>query len=382
MTTDVTNLDGPRAVAADELPRVMELIDGVFAADGPVSMFDRFPVLFAADNLENCRVIFGGSRPVSHAAYLPCEISFHETTISAACLGAVCTDENYRGRGLSTAVLNDCEVRMRRRGIELLLISGRRGLYERRGARTVGSRRRIVFTRDLLDDLEDDMLDIRPAGPDDLEILASLYASGPVHFVRSTHQWKRWLACERCENATSRPLLAMTTDGRPTAYVVHKHTNFRGEPISSIGEYAGDTVDVISTLATAPRLTGRRDVVLDMQLPLEETMRERLSRGGLNGEAAQGDRTVKVLQPAALFEKCRRWMPPATHSMTVADAPSGLRFTLKGDELEVPAESVARLLFGDPEGALIPRLRAKGHLGRVVSSFEPFPLPRYGYNYT
>jgi len=381
MKRDNLKLEGPRGTRRDEVERLIELVNGVFRGDGNGDMYEQFPVLFGDANLENCRIVLHCGRPVSHVAYLPRRAVIGGPTISVGCVGAVCTHEEYRGRGIASMILDDCERRMREQGVDVAVISGGRGLYQRRGARTVGEHYEYRITRADAAALADDSLTVRPGGIGDVPLLARLYDTNPVRFVRSRADWAAWVAAGRCANVASRPMVGYVS-GKPAAYVVHNYENIGQKPVSAAGEWAGDPGHVAAILAVLATECERGYVDVGADPAADGALIRLLADTGIRHKPTSQGRTIKVLRPSALFEKLRPWLRAPACDIKVTDVGEGARFELGAEELVLPVEDIARALFGDPEGGVPGRLRAAGLLGRTMLGAFPFALPRYGYNYT
>jgi len=129
-------MDGPRTARRDELAAIVSLVNRVFCGDGgrKLPMERSFPRLFSEANLDNLYVMFDGRRLASFLAtdlqdYVACGCR-----LPLACLGAVCTETDYRGQGLSSALLETAYAQLRAKGRLMTIISGSRGLYYRTGA--------------------------------------------------------------------------------------------------------------------------------------------------------------------------------------------------------------------------------------------------------
>lgn len=124
-----------RACKAEEFKEAVALINEVFriSRGHEPTMEHEFPLLLSKDNLDNMRIIREDGGIVSIVNFLKSDIYIEGTPISAASIGAVCTDSEYRGRGYSSVILDDVEKKMVRDGVEVALVSGTRSLYKRRG---------------------------------------------------------------------------------------------------------------------------------------------------------------------------------------------------------------------------------------------------------
>lgn len=200
-------MEGPRAAKISELPLVEKLSNTVFRSAEDMrgqSMFNEFPELFSAENIENIRVIVEDGIPVSNINYIIRPVSIHGCTISVASLGAVATLPEYRGRGYATALLNDCISRMILQGVHVLLISGDRSIYRRIGSVPAGER--YVFSVDSSCNFGSSLygfehysyfstreIDMEKCSNEDFTKIAMLYMKENVRFVRKYDEFKELL---------------------------------------------------------------------------------------------------------------------------------------------------------------------------------------------
>lgn len=382
MNASNAQLSRPHGTRPEDRARMLDLVNQVFLrSKGKAGdMAVHFPVLFADENLENCRIITADGRPVSHIAYLPRDAVVGPATIAVALIGAVCTDEQYRGRGLATRILDDCEERMRRSGVDVVVISGRRGLYTRRGARRAGICRTFQLTEDSPRP-DAAPIEVRPGTLADRPAMQRLYDRRAVRFVRSADDWDGFLRSTHrgiCVN----PLYLAERDGEVVAYVSLDPQRESVPPTNDAYEWAGRAEAVAALMARLPGLTGRR-LEITAQVRADDALIERLVSAGLEPETTDFWRTVKVLRPAALFEKLRPHLPAPASQVVVEPAEAeGARFRLGDDELELPVECLARLFFGDIRAETGQMLDGAGELGAALKRGLPVTLPRFGYNYT
>jgi GNAT superfamily N-acetyltransferase len=138
------------------------------------------------------RIIAVDGKPVSHIRIIYNHLSIYGVRIKTASLGGVCTDPEFRGRGIATRLLDYCIDEATRAGAKLLIISGDRGLYLRAQAALAGPvwETRIVH-REHGD--SEQALTVRAAGPDDAPALSRLHQAEPVRYLRSGDFFARML---------------------------------------------------------------------------------------------------------------------------------------------------------------------------------------------
>ncbi|MEG0132837.1 MAG: GNAT family N-acetyltransferase [Clostridium sp.] len=119
----------------NEYNNVIALINKIFRTNRGFkpTMMKEFPNLLSKNNMDNMRIIKKGNIPISVANFLKQRILLEGASLNVASIGAVCTDPLWRGKSLSSLILDDIENNLYIDEIELLFVSGTRALYQRRG---------------------------------------------------------------------------------------------------------------------------------------------------------------------------------------------------------------------------------------------------------
>jgi predicted N-acetyltransferase YhbS len=180
----------PRALAADEWPALRAAVNRIFRpAEGDLT--HELPLLFDAANPTNLRVIVNDANEiVAHAAFLqrPAMILGRRATVGF--IAAVFTDPAVRGQRLGTRVLLDA-LTAARAGADLVLASGDRDLYRRQGFEPVPPLARFRLPTVTSAPTAPELLTARPFADADLPAVAALHDAEPVHFVRTTDDWRK-----------------------------------------------------------------------------------------------------------------------------------------------------------------------------------------------
>jgi len=93
-----------RELTEAELPQLNKLVSDAFGYVSPHVFFDDFPIW--KSELVKRYGIFSGEQLVSHVGIRFCEMRVEgEANISVAMVGAVATEESFRGQGLSSQLL-------------------------------------------------------------------------------------------------------------------------------------------------------------------------------------------------------------------------------------------------------------------------------------
>lgn len=94
-------VDGPRPARLAEPNETIGLTNAVFRTDVGLAPTtgDEFPLLLCADNVDQLYIIHRDGAVVSHVGVYEQTIRLRETPLRVACIGAVCTHAEHRGRG-------------------------------------------------------------------------------------------------------------------------------------------------------------------------------------------------------------------------------------------------------------------------------------------
>lgn len=185
-------MEGPRAARVDELESVIGLINRVFRTSRghAPSMGEEFPLLLCHDNIDNMRIFSDEGNPVAAVNYYPSNILIESCFVKAASIGAVCTDDKYRGKNLASGLMDDAEARMKTENVDVMLVSGTRSLYLRRGCSIVGGfvNARLTAKESYSSDVE--VIDFDQSY---IEDMMRLYSKEPVKYYRTRYEFEKLL---------------------------------------------------------------------------------------------------------------------------------------------------------------------------------------------
>ena len=192
--------DGPRALRADEWDQLDRLESAVFRPE----MFRDYPQLFDEANRDNLRVVSEDGKVVSHVGMTERAASLAGCRIDVCCIGAVATYQEYRGRGFASAAFQDCCAKAAADGVDVMLISGGRGLYTRVGCRQVGQDWDVAFAPgQAASALSSHPATLVPATAADIPALRALHQQEAVRFLRPREDWEMALDCGIVMNTAS-----------------------------------------------------------------------------------------------------------------------------------------------------------------------------------
>ena len=134
-------VEGPRAATRDETDELHRLVTDVFgSSEMPGEQVpNEYPLIFRDKDEDSRRVICVDGKIVSYVGLHIRTAVFFGCEITVGSVGGVCTHPAYRGRGLASVLMNHCESFMRDAGVDLVIVSGERGLYRRLEYELAGS---------------------------------------------------------------------------------------------------------------------------------------------------------------------------------------------------------------------------------------------------
>ena len=210
----------PRALSEDEWPALRTALNAVFRPAGG-DLTRECPLLFAPKNRGNLRVICStnsGGGILAHAGFVTRDALILGRRVRVACIGAVATAAPHRGHGLGSRVFLET-LRDARRGADLVMVSGNRGLYRRQGLDPVPPLAQFRLSAPAQ---AGKPLEMRLAEVPDLKSLAALYDGEDVHFVRSAEDWGLLWAAGRLLDGPAR-FWVVARAGRDVGYIVVQH---------------------------------------------------------------------------------------------------------------------------------------------------------------
>lgn len=392
----------PRALQPHEWDSLNRLVSTVFRP----TMFEHYPQLFNKANRENLRVVVLDGEVVSHVGMTQRWASLAGCTVKVACIGAVATYEAYRGRGYATAAFADARRKARADGVDLMLISGARGLYRRAGCRRVGRDLEYLVTAEHRQALSalvpaSHRLRLRPAGPEHIPALRALHTAEPVRFIRPLDDWEMALQCRIVMNRPADFYLIEQegsdagTQAAAVAYLIVQRPEPERAPAGQppgphtarVAEFAGDR----RALAAALLLVQQQYPVPQVRLHVmgsDTVLQAYLSAAGLAGVPAPASGTLLVINFPQLMERVRPYLAErlgqaAAQALEFSEAPDGRYVIRRGSDAVIlpDAGHLGNFLFGtvDPNADCAPEGDAA--LLSLLQQALPLPALWYGVNY-
>jgi GNAT superfamily N-acetyltransferase len=353
----------PRPCNGSEVQKLIALTNAVFRADGGSSMATEFPLFLAADNAPHCWVMDDGDRFVAHCGIILKILVIGAARVRVGMMGAVCTLPAYAGNGLGTRLLDAVIAHARRCGVGVLLISGGRGLYQRRGARFAGRFRRYTLARELWRAWQAHELVWRPYDSSAAPQLLALYETEQPHFVRTAHTLNR--------TALAQPHGRMTMVAwRGAAVAAYCVYTCSGDTLT-IEEWRGDP-RAVAQIAGAFPAQGPNTLVF--VLPAHERrVTPFLQRAGAVTDATFSGTILVVDGPALLDQLRPYWEQHGLAHLRGLPREQGFAIGDATTSVAVTDDCATAFLWGAPAAPDIPD--AWRHC-------LPLPLCEYGLDYT
>ncbi|MFQ6049415.1 MAG: GNAT family N-acetyltransferase, partial [Phycisphaerae bacterium] len=362
---------------------LIELVDLVFRTSRglPATMAQEFPLMLSPDNCGDLYIIRADDRIVSHVGLYRQIMVCDGIEVPVACLGAVCTHPQYRGRGLAGQLTDLAIERARQKGCLLMPISGSRSLYTRRGACTISPTYQLAINAEHLQPAEASRFTTGPYRQPDLPELLALQRQQRVRY--------RWQGPEvpillrahlelGCSAWTARDAA-----GALAGFLLVRHAGpmaGRDRSTASVVLHLGRPETLPSLAATALQKLSL-SALLFTALPGEDQLLAALRTVGAQPDLGSSGWTVKILDLAGLVERFKdRFARVGELSIRVeADT---LVIGLDGQDVALADQrQVCAALFNGPS-AWPPMLKLlSAEQQRWLRQVLPLPVANYGVNF-
>lgn len=383
--------EGPRGTRPSEFGKVMDLVDGIFlyARLKGTTNENAFPLLYNKKNLSNMRIMLYGGRPVSHVGVTEIDALLYGCRIRIGMIGAVCTHPDHRRKGLAGKILADSMERLHRDGVDFVIISGIRTLYDRNNCVMAGVSYQYNITGSNVDKLSAFPCEVTKFEMSRLDELIAIHQCESVRYFRSYEEFAALLS----EKAYRRPkTFLIELGGRSIAYVCMEVLQGK-EDSGLVVEYAGSRVAIASALPKLLDLLRLKSITLsvphhDFELLAVLSHLRKPKSSHFGG-------TMRIINPEGFMRKLKPYLVSRyggqAGKLTVNRTGDKCVISFGGEGHILRNEkALTWLFFGQPEEVedkyahyLRPfRIQHKGELGRALALVFPLPTFLYGLNYT
>ena len=139
--------EGPRAVKPGETAGLLRLLDRSFAPYAKSGMRAEYPQIYGRMGKfpGNHRIILHQGNIVAHVGVFPLRFAVPGGMVVAGGIGAVCTEKEFRGKGLMADLLGEAVRWMKEMDMPLSILWGNRYRYQRFGWEPAGCRYSCSF---------------------------------------------------------------------------------------------------------------------------------------------------------------------------------------------------------------------------------------------
>ena len=387
--SEETTYIGPLTPSPDQLAPIIALLNGIFYASKPFKVTDEFPLLFCREGLKQLRIFTRDSKPVAHAATIINEVSAFGCRVRVACLGAVCTVEADRGHSLAGQLVDDAVRRAASAGAAIMLISGHRQLYTRRGAHKVGRFFKYTIPVDSLAQHKE--LSVTKLSAKDCERALQLYQAEPIHFCRTVEQYTSQTSTGFVMNRKGKTYLVRQGNNSLAVLTVWHRRSSDNDSQTNIStvEFAGSRTALLSGLPEICRDYNAAGTDVISYTP-DNDLLGACRDPEIEPQEVPFSFTVKLLDAQQLWQD----FEPLLAERIGLDRLSEISLHPQADEMEIHtltfradsgeftvrgSQEVLASLFGSTE--LAPLAQASGQLGQTLRQALPLPLPQYGLNF-
>ncbi|RKY00076.1 hypothetical protein DRP77_12145 [Candidatus Poribacteria bacterium] len=378
----MSRIEGPRGTREEEFKKVMKLIDSVFRGEGfpSPSKQELYSILLNRDNLENMRIILVDGEPVAHLGIHEGELVIYGHRMKVGSIGSVCTHPDHRGRGYATALLRDAIRKLNEDGVDVMLVSGDRGLYRRAGCAPASKMYAFSIGKAELEQFRDPGIELVPYREEHIKRMIEIYEREPVRFHRKLEEFRRMLISGSDRNVGAETFVVLQR-GELLGYLSVQPPVEPG--VSYLVEYAGSRWAAVGAMGYIFDIYGIDE--LRLVVPFHDREMIHLLRiRGLEGVPVEmPGYTVKVINFVGLMERLRPYMEERLGRIArlLGFRCEGERYLIRlgREELAVEGDAdLVRLIFGSAEGSgMIPET---GEL-KVLADLFPIPLVYPGLNY-
>jgi len=294
----------------------------------------QFPFLLSEANAHNLMVAVDGDRVVSHIGNSLTPMIIDGVEIPYGQIGAVCTHPDYRGQGLGTELLFNSFENFKANNVNIITISGGRGLYRRNGAVDLGcvGEFEIAPQNSSHDEIQIDFYEGGEIGTE----LIDIYNRESSRYKRTATEFQ--MLIDAMPVAAFRPMAitAVANEaGTPVAYVSGFHDK---ENIFKTIEFGGDAESVLTLLSALAHKLDVQHAQISVQ-NIDTRYKHFLKNAKLINMSHLPGATFMVLNPKGLFDQVQPILEKRGLNKTYAELPLDL-FCAEDDGI-----AIARYFF-------------------------------------
>ncbi|HPI41240.1 MAG TPA: GNAT family N-acetyltransferase [Pseudobdellovibrionaceae bacterium] len=231
----------PRTPEISELEGVVTFLNQSLRNDQKWSIASEYPTALNHQNIHNMRIITNEEhRVLSHAVLKPVIVKTPQVIFKVATIGSVVTDEEFRGQGYSSQIIQECLRNAENQHCDVAVLwTNLYDFYRKHGFELAGSE--ISF--EIEDSFTYPSLDLKFSQENKIspEALYRLYSQHAVNTCRTIEDFQKYLKIPNTHVYT-----AWKTDGTLAAYAIE------GKGIDLTGyihEWSGGTQELLALIS-------------------------------------------------------------------------------------------------------------------------------------
>lgn len=322
------------------------------------NMKEQFIRLFHEQNIKHIFVAMDNQHLVSALNYYKTDIQSNRGLFKVASIGAVCTLEAYRGQGITSSLLSMAEEVMLEENIDFCIISGRRGLYQRFGARDVGAIDRYTYSPS---SKIQKTCEIRSFQESDEDVMYAIYEQEPIRYLRTRDEFHDLLIAQTYPDSyQTYPIYVIEKDNRVQAYVILIDHHEKKE--LGIKEYAGNRKLILEVL---PELMKQHQKTsIDFMTFYEDDVKHHI---GVSPERISQQATLKIIDHTSFYNKLNAWIQKHQKAIKFNE---NNRLTILNQSYTMTDEMILKLIFS---GEIPKELSSKE--AEILKHVFPIDLP-------
>lgn len=277
-----------RQVKSGEEEHVSDLAVKVFKPN----MKEQFVRLFSPQNRDHMFVAVDQNKVISAVNYYISDIQSNHGMFKVASIGAVCTDVLYRKQGISTKLLSEAEKIMKKEAIDFCIISGRRGMYKRFGARDVGAISHFLYApKERNTEFQIDKFQ------GNIEIIFDIYQKEAIRYMRTIDEFKDLFEGQTYPDSyQTYHTYVIKKSGKEVAYVIV--IDHHEKDVLQVKELAGDRKAIVDTCKDMCHMHGKS--MIEFMVPYQDSLNLVLES---NAERMSQQATIKIISEKLFMDK-------------------------------------------------------------------------------
>lgn len=323
------------------------------------NMKEQFLRLYHPNNIEHMFVAVDENKVVSSVNYYNTLIQTNMGSFHVSSIGSVCTDESYRKRGISSQLLIDAEKLMIKESIDFCIISGRRGMYQRFGAREVGAIKKFIITPNT----KSDDFQVKEFNQEFKEIY-DIYQKETIKYERSFDEFiDLWKGQTYPDSYQTYHTYLIFEKGEVTGYVIV--INHHDKDVLQVKEFAGKRYSIKASLKTILDKHHKKsvEIFVSYQDEIIQFIEE-------EGQMISQQATIKIIHAESFLNKINHILEKKSSKMKFIFEDHTYMVHLNEQTISFNHDEIHQLIFS---GLITKELNH--HFIRELQTYFPIELP-------